>query len=460
MAKDFLSSQIRTNQIIASRSLGTLPSIMFISSSIANGTGGITGPTLGAGADVFLFVSGSRAGGATSLFGGNLKTSGSLTVNDDALVIGDFQTNGNARIGNGVLDFHQVTGTLDTLGIGRFYLGLSGSLQRTADGLSYLVAGSNITITTASNGQVTINSTAAAGPGNWNELSPAPRLNTTASVSFAGSLGSSFAAQSAGSDVFMFVSGSSNSRVALFGGDLITSGNLEVKKSNGDFSFVVTPVGVLSSSNNIFGGGNLTVSGSLTATGGLLNLSVVPTLATIEQTSVGNLEIRNKNPGGAFVSSVRTSAGNTVNFLSTTPNAAATETTISILQGVYSGAANPLTSKDTNFFVGGVRGSKDGSSKGTAVFAGDLVTSGSVYVGSGSADFLVVNASLKSDIIPDGDRTRNLGSPTKRFANVYTGDLHLRNDRGDWTILEEEDFLCVINNKSGKKFKMVLQPLD
>jgi len=64
------------------------------------------------------------------------------------------------------------------------------------------------------------------------------------------------------------------------------------------------------------------------------------------------------------------------------------------------------------------------------------------------------------DVLPDGDNTRNLGSAAKRWANVYTGDLHLRNDRGDWTIVEEEDFLCVINNKTGKKFKMNLIPLE
>ena len=109
MAKDFLSSQIRTNQIIASRSLGTLPSIMFISSSIADGTGGISGGSLGAGSDVFFFVSGSRAGGSTSLFGGNIKTSGSLAVNDDVLIAGDLQLNGNSKIGNGLL--HQEEGT-------------------------------------------------------------------------------------------------------------------------------------------------------------------------------------------------------------------------------------------------------------------------------------------------------------------------------------------------------------
>ena len=64
------------------------------------------------------------------------------------------------------------------------------------------------------------------------------------------------------------------------------------------------------------------------------------------------------------------------------------------------------------------------------------------------------------DVVPDSDNARNLGSPAKRWANIFTGDLHLRNERGDWTIVEEEDYLCVINNKTGKKFKMNLIPLE
>ncbi len=67
---------------------------------------------------------------------------------------------------------------------------------------------------------------------------------------------------------------------------------------------------------------------------------------------------------------------------------------------------------------------------------------------------------MKGDIIPDADVTHDLGSTEKRWANVYTGDLHLRNDRGDWTIVEERDYLCVVNNITGKKYKMMLQPLD
>jgi hypothetical protein len=46
---------------------------------------------------------------------------------------------------------------------GKFANGLSGSLTQLTDGKSYLVAGSNVTITSASNGQVTIASTGGGG---------------------------------------------------------------------------------------------------------------------------------------------------------------------------------------------------------------------------------------------------------------------------------------------------------
>jgi hypothetical protein len=42
---------------------------------------------------------------------------------------------------------------------------------------------------------------------------------------------------------------------------------------------------------------------------------------------------------------------------------------------------------------------------------------------------------------------------------MYTGDLHLRNDRGNWTIIEEADYLSITNNKNGKRYKFVLQEI-
>lgn len=61
------------------------------------------------------------------------------------------------------------------------------------------------------------------------------------------------------------------------------------------------------------------------------------------------------------------------------------------------------------------------------------------------------------NILPNGDNIRNIGSPTLRFANIYTGDLHLANDRGDWTVIEEENYLSLRNNKTGKVYKLLME---
>ena len=124
---------------------------------------------------------------------------------------------------------------------------------------------------------------------------------------------------------------------------------------------------------------------------------------------------------------------------------------------VYAGAANPFNASDTNFFVAGGRNKKDGNTGGTSVFGGDLVISGSTFLGTDNTDRVKFNAQVSSDIIPDGNRTRNLGSDTARFANVFTGDLHLKNERGDYTLIEEEDCLTIRFNKTGKRYKFLLE---
>ena len=63
-------------------------------------------------------------------------------------------------------------------------------------------------------------------------------------------------------------------------------------------------------------------------------------------------------------------------------------------------------------------------------------------------------------LYPSADNASNLGSATKRWANIYTTDLHLNNDRGDWTIIEEEEYLSIQNNKNGKMYKFVLEEIE
>jgi hypothetical protein len=63
-------------------------------------------------------------------------------------------------------------------------------------------------------------------------------------------------------------------------------------------------------------------------------------------------------------------------------------------------------------------------------------------------------------ILPNSDSSYSLGSPSLRWANIYTGDLHLRNEKGDWTLIEDEDALLLRNNRTEKFFKFVIEPVD
>ena len=66
-----------------------------------------------------------------------------------------------------------------------------------------------------------------------------------------------------------------------------------------------------------------------------------------------------------------------------------------------------------------------------------------------------------NSVIPKG--TADLGTSTNKwdkvYANdVYTGDLHMKNERGDWTLIEEEDCLTMTNNKTGKRYAISMTP--
>ena len=69
------------------------------------------------------------------------------------------------------------------------------------------------------------------------------------------------------------------------------------------------------------------------------------------------------------------------------------------------------------------------------------------------------SVNLAQALLPTSDNAVNLGSQAARFANIYTGDLNLRNDRGDWTLIEEEDFISFRNNKTGRRFRMVMEDI-
>jgi hypothetical protein len=74
-------------------------------------------------------------------------------------------------------------------------------------------------------------------------------------------------------------------------------------------------------------------------------------------------------------------------------------------------------------------------------------------------------------IIPGANTTYDLGSSSLRWANIYTGDLHLSNEgrdsgnmvdgtKGNWTLQEGQTDLYLINNITGKKYRFAIEEIQ
>ena len=64
-----------------------------------------------------------------------------------------------------------------------------------------------------------------------------------------------------------------------------------------------------------------------------------------------------------------------------------------------------------------------------------------------------------SGLYPTADNSYDLGKSNKRYRNIYTGDVNLQNDRGDWTLIEENDFISFRNNMTGRRYRMVMEDI-
>ena len=72
-------------------------------------------------------------------------------------------------------------------------------------------------------------------------------------------------------------------------------------------------------------------------------------------------------------------------------------------------------------------------------------------------------------VLPGADDSQNLGSSTKRWANIYAADMHFSNEGktndvdgtwGDWTLQEGEDSIYMINNRTGKKYSITMKEVN
>ena len=100
------------------------------------------------------------------------------------------------------------------------------------------------------------------------------------------------------------------------------------------------------------------------------------------------------------------------------------------------------------------------------VVSTDLVNDTTPQLG-GALD--INSQEITGSLIPSTTDTYDLGSSSKVWANIYTGDLNLNNEAkgandidgttGSWTIQEGSSDLFLINRKSGKKYKFKLEEI-
>lgn len=69
------------------------------------------------------------------------------------------------------------------------------------------------------------------------------------------------------------------------------------------------------------------------------------------------------------------------------------------------------------------------------------------------------------NISPANNLAHSIGASNNSYANVFstnviTGDLHMKNERGDWTLVEERNSIVLRNNITGERFKMVMEKIE
>ena len=79
-------------------------------------------------------------------------------------------------------------------------------------------------------------------------------------------------------------------------------------------------------------------------------------------------------------------------------------------------------------------------------------------------------AIFNNHVLPNADDAQDLGSGTKQWRDIYTGDINLNNTktrdnevdgtRGSWTIQEGDDNLFILNRLNGKKYRFNLEEIE
>jgi hypothetical protein len=197
---------------------------------------------------------------------------------------------------------------------------------------------------------------------------------------------------------------------------------------------------------------NITVNGGIT---GKINSSGVSTITQLVATTVNASGIVTASTfsgpltgqvNGNLIGEINSTGISTLGRISVTSiNQASGISTIPQLKGDTISITGVATA---NLFSGSFSGGLSGNATGL----------------SGNPDIVVGFVTSKT-ILPVAHNTYDLGSTSNRWANIYSADMHFSNEGssnsvdgtwGNWTLQEGENDIFMLNNRTGKRYKINL----
>jgi len=66
---------------------------------------------------------------------------------------------------------------------------------------------------------------------------------------------------------------------------------------------------------------------------------------------------------------------------------------------------------------------------------------------------------VNGNVVPQEEATGTIGTNERPWESSHVKEINLVNDRGDWTVIPEENYLSVRDNKTNKLYKLVLEEI-
>jgi hypothetical protein len=213
---------------------------------------------------------------------------------------------------------------------------------------------------------------------------------------------------------------------------------------------------------------------------------LVSGVTTVTDITANNITANNITVNGGITGKINSSGVSTITQLVASTVNASGIITASTFSGPLSGSVNGNVNGEINstgistlgrISVTSINQANGGIStipqlKGSTISITGVATASS-FVGdvtgtatglSGTPNITVGFVTSKT-ILPELHNTFDLGSSGVRWANIYSADMHFSNEGssnsvdgtwGDWTLQEGENDIFMLNNRTGKKYKINL----